>query len=69
MERKNFKYLIILISLLAVSILLMGVALLVSEKTFAMVSSYVAIACVVITLIGVAVIIIVNRKNRKKDEE
>ncbi len=69
MESKNFKYLIILISLLAVSILLMGISLVLSEKTFGMVSSYIAIGCVVITLIGVAVIIRSNHKNKKKDDE
>ena len=69
MESKNFKYLIILISLLAVSILLMGISLVLSEKTFGMISSYIAIACVVITLIGVVIIIRSNHRNKKKDDE
>ena len=51
MGKKNFTALIIFIALLAVSILLMGVSLLLSERAFARVSSYIAIACVVITLI------------------
>ena len=69
MESKNFKYLIILISLLAVSILLMGISLVLSEKTFGMISSYIAIACVVVTLVGVVIIIRSNHKNRKNSEE
>ena len=51
MEKKNFTVLIILIALLAVSILLMSVSLLLSERVFGQVSSYIAIACVVVTLI------------------
>lgn len=64
MERKNLIFLMILIALLAVSILLMGISLIVSEKTFGIVSSYIAIACVAVTLIGV-VVIIRNSRNDK----
>lgn len=67
MERKSFIALMILIALLAVSILLMGISLLLSERVFGQVSSYIAIACVIVTLVGVVVIIRVNRK--KFDEE
>lgn len=69
MEGKNFKYLIILISLLAISILLMGISLVLSEKTFGMISSYIAIACVVVTLVGVVVIIRSNHKKKKDDDD
>ncbi len=68
MGKKNFTALIIFIALLAVSILLMGVSLLLSERAFARVSSYIAIACVVITLIGVVFVIITNIRNKGKDE-
>ena len=69
MEKKNFKYLIILITLLAVSILLMGISLILSERVFGMVSSYIAIACVVVTLVGVVIIIRSNHKNKNKNGE
>ena len=69
MNKKNFKYLIILITLLAVSILLMGISLILSERTFGMVSSYIAIACVVVTLVGVVLIIRSNHKNKDQDED
>ena len=68
MGKKNFTALIIFIALLAVSILLMGVSLLMSERAFARVSSYIAIACVVVTLIGVVFVIITNLRNKGKDE-
>ncbi len=68
MQKKNFIALIILISLLAISILLMSISLLLSERVFGQVSSYIAIACVIITLIGVAIIIINNRKHKDDDD-
>lgn len=68
MGKKNFTALIIFIALLAVSILLMGVSLLLSERAFARVSSYIAIACVVITLVGVVFVIVRNIRNKGKDE-
>lgn len=64
MEKKYFTILIILIGLLAVSILLMGISLLLSEKVFGQVSSYIAIACVVVTLVGVVIVIRSNRKHK-----
>ena len=67
MENRNVTILIILIALLAVSILLMGISLILSEKVFGQVSSYIAIACVVITLIGVFIVMRLNRK--EKDDE
>lgn len=67
MEKKYFTVLVILIGLLAVSILLMGISLLLSEKVFGQVSSYIAIACVVVTLVGVVLVIRSNR--RHKDDE
>ena len=68
MEKKNFTILIILIALLAVSILLMSISLLLSERVFGQVSSYIAIACVVITLVGVVVVIRVNRKDMDDED-
>jgi len=67
MEKKNFKVLIILIVLLAVSILLMGLSLLVDERVFGQVSSYIAIACVVVTLVGVVIVVRSNRKTKLKE--
>ena len=69
MEKKNFTVLIILIALLAVSILLMSISLLLSERVFGQVSSYIAIACVVVTLVGVVIIIHANRKKSDGDDE
>ena len=65
MEKKNFTVLIVLIALLAISILLMGISLLLSEKVFGQVSSYIAIACVIVTLVGVVVVI---RNTHKKND-
>ena len=69
MEKKYFTVLIVLITLLAVSILLMGISLLLSEKVFGQVSSYIAIACVVVTLIGVVLVVRSNRKHKDDDDE
>lgn len=68
MDKKNFTVLIILISLLAVSILLMSISLLLSERVFGQVSSYIAIACVVVTLVGVVIIMRSNRKHKDQDD-
>ena len=68
MNKKSFILLIVLIALLAVSILLMSVSLLLSERVFGQVSSYIAIACVVVTLIGVVVIIRNNRMKTHDDD-
>ena len=67
MEKKNFKVLIILIALLAVSILLMSLSLLVDERVFGQVSSYIAIACVIVTLVGVVIVVRSNRKTKLKE--
>lgn len=69
MEKKNFTVLIILIALLAVSILLMSLSLLLSERVFGQVSSYIAIACVVVTLVGVVIIIRLNRKKKDNGDD
>lgn len=69
MDKKNFTVLIIFIVLLAVSILLMGISLLLSERVFGQVSSYIAIACVAITLIGVVFVIINNHRHKDDDDE
>lgn len=68
MEKKYFTILIVLITLLAVSILLMGISLLLSEKVFGQVSSYIAIACVVVTLVGVVLVVRSNRKHKDDDD-
>lgn len=57
MEKKNLIALLTLMGLLVLCIALMGIALLVHERTFGQVSGYLAIACVAITLVGVAIII------------
>lgn len=69
MENKNFTVLFILIAMLAVCILLMGISLLMSERVFGQVSSYLAIACIVISLVGVVVVVRSNRKNKNKDDK
>lgn len=67
MGKKTFIVLFILIALLAISIILMSISLMLDEKVFGQISSYIAIACVVITLAGVVVVIVNNHK--KKDED
>ena len=69
MEKKYFTILVILIGLLAVSILLMGISLLLSEKVFGQVSSYIAIACVVVTLVGVVLVVRSNRKHKNDEDD
>ncbi len=66
MDKKNLIFLIVLMVMLFACIVLMGVSLLVKERTFGQVSGYLAIGAIVITLIGVVVIIRSNRHN--KDE-
>ena len=66
MDKKNLIFLIVLMVMLFVCIVLMGVSLLVKDRTFGQVSGYLAIGAIVITLIGVVVIIRSNRHN--KDE-
>ena len=68
MEKKNFIILIVLIALLAVSILLMSISLLLSERVFGQVSSYIAIACVLVTLVGVVIVIRMNSKNQDDED-
>lgn len=69
MENKNFTVLFILIAMLAVCILLMGISLLMSERVFGQVSSYLAIACIVVSLVGVVVVVRSNRKNKNNDDK
>jgi hypothetical protein len=66
MEKKNFIILIILMLLLVLSIVLMAVSLLLRERVFGQVSGYIAIASIVITLVGV--ILIIRSNNRHKDD-
>ena len=66
MDKKNFIFLIVLMALLIACIVMMGVSLLVKERTFGQVSGYLAIGAVVITLIGVVVILRSNKHNKDK---
>ena len=66
MDKKNLIFLIVLMVMLFACIVLMGVSLLVKERTFGQVSGYLAIGAIVINLIRVVVIIRSNRHN--KDE-
>ena len=66
MEKKNLISLIALMVLLVACIALMGVSLLVKERTFGQVSGYIAIACIVITLVGVVIIMRTNKHNKDK---
>ncbi|MBQ2971032.1 MAG: hypothetical protein IJE16_00605 [Ruminococcus sp.] len=55
------KKLILLSGLLFVCIVLMAVSLLIDAQTFGQISSYIAIACVVVSLIGVLIML---RRNK-----
>ena len=66
MEKKNFIILMILIFLLVLSIVLMAISLMLRERVFGQVSGYIAIASIVITLVGV--ILIIRDNHRHKDE-
>lgn len=55
------KKLIVIIALLLVCIAMMAVSLIISAQTFAQISSYVAICCVVVSLVGVVIIIRSNK--------
>ena len=64
MDRKNLFFLIGLMVLLVSCIVLMGVSLLVQERTFGQVSGYLAIGAIVITLIGVLIILRSDKHNK-----
>ncbi len=64
MDKKNLIFLIVLAVMLLLCITLMGISLLVRERTFGQVSGYIAIACIVITLVGVFVIMRSNKHNK-----
>lgn len=64
MEKKNFIILIVLMILLVLCIALMSVSLLIRERTFGQVSGYLAIASVVITLVGVVIIMRSNKRHK-----
>ena len=66
MDKKNFVFLIVLMLMLVICIALMSVALLLKERSFGQVSGYIAIACIVVTLIGVVIIIRSNKHNKDK---
>lgn len=66
MEKKNFIVLIILMVLLVLCIALMSISLLIRERTFGQVSGYLAIASVVITLVGVVIILRTNKSRKDK---
>ena len=69
MNKKSFTVLIVLIALLAVSILLMSISLLLSERIFGQVSSYIAIACVVVTLVGVFIVLRSSKNSSDKEDK
>ena len=60
---------IILMVLLVMSILLMSISLLVKERIFGQVSGYIAIAAVVITLIGVLIIVRSYKANKNNSDD
>ncbi len=64
MDKKNLISLIVLMVLLLICISLMAVSLLVRERTFGQVSGYIAIACIVITVVGVIIIMRSNKPNK-----
>lgn len=64
MDKKNLISLIVLMVLLLICISLMAVSLLVRERTFGQVSGYIAIACIVITVVGVIIIMRSNKHNK-----
>ena len=66
MEKKNLIILIVLMVLLILCIALMAISLLLHERTFGQVSGYIAIAAIVITLVGVFLIIRSNKSNKQK---
>lgn len=69
MQKNKKALIIVLICVLVVCIALMFVALLVSEKSFAEISAYIAIACVVLALVGVVIIIRTNSKAKQSEIE
>ena len=68
MEKKKVALVITLIVFLALCIAMMVVALLTSEKTFGQISAYIAIACVVLGLVGMVILIRFNAKEKKEYE-
>lgn len=65
MDKKNLVFLIVLMALLVVCIALMGVSLLINDAVFGQVSGYIAIACIVITLVGVLIVIRSDKHNKE----
>lgn len=61
---KSIIFMLILMGLLIACIILMGVSLLLSERAFGQVSSYIAIASIVVTLVGVVIIIRSDRHHK-----
>ena len=64
MDKKNLIFLVVLMVLLLACIVLMGVSLLVRERTFGQVSGYLAIGAIAITLIGVVIILRSSKHNK-----
>lgn len=64
MEKKKLIAFISLIVLLIFCIALMSISLLVDERSFRNVSGYIAIASVVITLVGVVIIMRSSHKHK-----
>ncbi len=69
MEKKNLIFLIVLMVLLVTCIGLMGLSLLIKERTFGQISGYIAIACIVLTLVGVLVAIRSGKKNKDDKDQ
>ena len=66
MDKRNFILMLSLMALLVICIGMMSAALLMHERTFRQVSGYIAIGCIVITLVGVGIVIYSEKHN--KDE-
>ena len=69
MEKKSLVFLIILMVLLVTCIGLMGLSLLIQERIFGQISGYIAIACIVLTLVGVLVAIRSGKKNKDDKDQ
>ncbi len=62
---KMLKKLILISVVLLVCIVLMAVSLLIDAETFGQISSYLAIACVVLSVIGVIIMLRSQKKLKK----
>jgi len=65
MSKKTMIILISMMALLVACIALMSVSLLIRERSFGMVSGYIAIAAIVITVVGVVILMVSNKHNKQ----